>query len=129
MTAPESLANEPPLKGSKQTFAYLRVLRPKQWTKNFIVFAPLIFAAKARDIDLFGKASLCFVCYCLISSSVYIFNDICDREADKAHPTKCKRPIASGEISPPTAYFLSFILLVAGLLLSYYIRHSLILVL
>ncbi len=103
-------------------------MRPKQWTKNLIVLAPMLFAAKLHDPQLVLNALLCCVAFCLLSSSLYIFNDILDKDADKLHPTKCKRPISSGEISLPLAWTLCLILAPAALALSFYIRPALVLV-
>jgi 4-hydroxybenzoate polyprenyltransferase len=79
--------------------AYFRVMRPKQWPKNLIAFAPLIFSGKANDVLLFKSASLCFAAFCLVSSSIYIVNDLVDRDADKLHPIP---PSASGRLLPAT---------------------------
>jgi 4-hydroxybenzoate polyprenyltransferase len=81
----------------------LASLRPKQWTKNFLVFAGLIFAPKLRDPDAVKSALLAFVVFCALSSVVYLINDVQDREGDRLHPQKRNRPIASGTLSPQTA--------------------------
>jgi 4-hydroxybenzoate polyprenyltransferase len=81
----------------------LASLRPKQWTKNFLVFAGLIFAPKLRDPDAVRAALLAFVVFCALSSVVYLINDVQDREGDRLHPQKRNRPIASGTLSPQTA--------------------------
>jgi 4-hydroxybenzoate polyprenyltransferase len=81
----------------------LASLRPKQWTKNFLVFAGLIFAPKLRDPDAVKSALLAFVVFCGLSSVVYLINDVQDRAADRLHPQKRHRPIASGAVSPQTA--------------------------
>ena len=70
-------------------------LRPSQWTKNLFVFAGLIFAEKLRDLPG-GEATLAFAIFCLLSGVVYLINDVNDREADRRHPVKSHRPIASG---------------------------------
>jgi 4-hydroxybenzoate polyprenyltransferase len=126
--APETLSRQPD-SSSKGLAAYLKVMRPKQWTKNLIVYAPLIFAGKANDPHLLLIATICLVSFCLASSSVYIVNDILDREADKLHPTKCRRPIAAGQVSLPGAWVLAFILAAGALSLAFAVRHALILVL
>ncbi len=109
--------------------AYLRLLRPRQWTKNLIAYAPLVFAAKAQVPQLFQNASLCVLSFCLLSSSIYIINDILDRKADSLHPTKCKRPIASGEIPVSAALVLALILAPLSLFIAFSVRGSLVLVL
>lgn len=81
----------------------VRALRPKQWTKNAAVLAPLVFAHKALDPSLAFKAVLATLSFCLLSSAVYIFNDVADREKDRQHPVKRLRPIASGALSLATA--------------------------
>jgi len=81
----------------------LASLRPKQWTKNFLVFAGLIFAPKLRDPEAVQSALLAFVVFCALSSVVYLINDVQDREGDRLHPQKRHRPIASGTLSPQMA--------------------------
>lgn len=77
--------------------------RPEQWTKNFFVFAALLFAKRLQDREALGAAVETFAIFCALSSAVYLVNDIADREADREHPLKRFRPIASGELSPVTA--------------------------
>ena len=81
----------------------IRLIRPKQWIKNLFVFAPLIFSKELFSASYRIEALKAFVGFCLIASSVYIINDILDAEADRAHPEKKNRPIASGAISPKGA--------------------------
>ena len=78
-------------------------LRPSQWTKNLLVFAPLIFAVKLFDLAADVRAAAGFAVFCALSSVVYLINDIMDREGDRQHPLKCRRPIAAGELSVPSA--------------------------
>lgn len=77
----------------------IRLLRPKQWSKNVFVFLPLFFDKKFTDANLLALTALCFVIFSLAASAVYCLNDILDRKADAQHPVKCKRPIASGAVS------------------------------
>ncbi|MBN2560517.1 MAG: decaprenyl-phosphate phosphoribosyltransferase [Phycisphaerae bacterium] len=98
----------------------LRALRPKQWTKNALVFAAFIFAFGDRQQQV-GLASLWAVVqaaalFCIASSGVYLFNDVRDIEQDRAHPTKRLRPVAAGEVSTRAALALSAVLLAVGLL-------------
>jgi 4-hydroxybenzoate polyprenyltransferase len=93
----------------------LRSLRPSQWIKNLLVFAGLIFGEKLGDPVSVGRASLAFVVFCLLSSAIYLINDVLDRDADRRHPVKSRRPIASGAISPATALTTATILLVLSL--------------
>ena len=96
----------------------IRSLRPQQWLKNFFIFAPLIFSENILDVPLLMKSVLAFAIFCILSGSLYIFNDLKDIEEDKLHPLKSKRPLASGRLKKTQAV-LSFILLIAlGLVLS-----------
>lgn len=82
----------------------IRLLRPKQWSKNVFVFLPLFFDKKFTDTRLLALTCLCFVIFSLAASAVYCLNDILDRKADALHPEKCKRPIASGAVSVGTGW-------------------------
>ena len=93
---------------------FFKILRPHQWVKNLFLFAPLIFSKHLFDPQYFLTEFLGFCGFCLISSAVYTLNDIADREADKAHPVKRERPIASGKITVAHAMILDFILLGAS---------------
>jgi 4-hydroxybenzoate polyprenyltransferase len=99
--------------------AVLALLRPKQWTKNLLVFAAPVFARAIFDPGVLGQASLGFLAFCLVSSSVYVVNDLLDVERDRLHPRKRRRPIASGEVGPRAAIALAAGLTVAGLLVAY----------
>ena len=89
---------------SRSTASSLLVsLRPDQWTKNLIVFAALIFARRLLDPAALALASAAFLIFCALAGSVYLVNDVSDREADRQHPQKQRRPIASGALSPATA--------------------------
>jgi 4-hydroxybenzoate polyprenyltransferase len=90
--------------------AALVALRPRQWSKNLLVFAGLVFAAKLGDPLRWAEACVCFVAYCAVSSAAYLANDVRDRHDDRLHPVKRARPIARGELSPRAA-----ILIAAGL--------------
>ncbi|HLM36388.1 MAG TPA: decaprenyl-phosphate phosphoribosyltransferase [Gaiellaceae bacterium] len=85
-------------------------LRPRQWLKNLLVFAGLVFAAKLGDAGRWLEALAAFAAYCAISSAAYLVNDLRDKEDDRLHPVKRARPIARGELSPRVA-----IVLAAGL--------------
>jgi 4-hydroxybenzoate polyprenyltransferase len=84
----------------------IRLIRPKQWLKNLFVFAPLIFARELFLIDADLIAVRAFLAFCFTASAIYIINDMADAEADRAHPEKRHRPIASGEVSPREALVL-----------------------
>ncbi len=83
--------------------AFLRTCRPSQWTKNLVVFAALIFARKVGDPDFLVSAVLAFFLFSFLSSSVYVLNDVLDRDEDRRHPLKKTRPVASGALPVPTA--------------------------
>ncbi|SYZ74799.1 conserved membrane hypothetical protein [Candidatus Zixiibacteriota bacterium] len=106
----------------------VKLLRPSQWIKNGVVLAGLIFAEKADQLVLVEKSLLVLVAFCFLSSSVYVLNDIVDRDRDRLHPLKKNRPLASGRISPMTAGVTGVILLIAGLGLSYIVGASLLIV-
>lgn len=82
---------------------YLKLLRVKHYIKNVLIFMPLFFDANLFDFSLFAKTFYAFIPFCLGTSVVYIINDINDVEKDRRHPTKCKRPIASGAVSVSAA--------------------------
>ncbi|MDF2545619.1 MAG: phosphoribose diphosphate--decaprenyl-phosphate phosphoribosyltransferase [Anaerosolibacter sp.] len=97
----------------------LKTMRPKQWTKNLLVFAGLIFSNNLFDYGLLGTTGLGFLLFCMFSGSVYIINDIIDLEKDRAHPKKRKRPIASGLVSVRQAVFFLIILFVTTVIVSF----------
>lgn len=78
--------------------ALLRALRPKQWTKNSVMFIGLVFALKLGEPALVGLALAAFAAFCLLSSGVYLINDLVDLERDRQHPVKRQRPLASGDL-------------------------------
>jgi len=102
--------------------AIFRQLRPKQWTKNLLVFAALIFSEKFLDQDSIVLSLLAFVCFSLTASTVYIINDLMDIEKDRLHPEKSKRPLASGELKVVTAIGLGILLLLFSLISAYLIE-------
>ncbi len=101
----------------------IRLLRPLQWFKNVFVLAPLFFSNNLLNQELLWPTLLTFVAFCLVSSSIYCFNDIYDVEADRQHPRKFKRPIASGAVSIRTGYIVMTVCLVASLLLTLVTSH------
>ena len=84
-------------------YSLVRSLRPEQWTKNLIIFGALLFGQRLFDLPSVLKASGAFVVFCALSGVVYLLNDVADREADRRHPLKRHRPIASGAVSIPAA--------------------------
>jgi 4-hydroxybenzoate polyprenyltransferase len=84
-----------------------RALRVRQWTKNVLLFAGLLFAAKLGDPTRWGEALLAFAAYSAASSAAYLVNDVHDADRDRLHPTKRNRPVASGRLSPRAALVLA----------------------
>lgn len=99
--------------------ALIQTMRPRQWTKNVFVFAALVFDKQLFVADSFLRTLAGFALFCLISSSVYIFNDIADVDADKKHPEKKKRPIPSGKLPISAAWAAGVALVAATLAASY----------
>jgi len=93
-------------------------LRPRQWTKNLLLFAGIIFAAKLGDVSRWAEALAAFAAYCAASSASYLVNDVRDALHDRAHPVKRSRPIARGELSPRAAELLAAVLIVSAFLLA-----------
>lgn len=91
-------------------------MRPAQWLKNVFIILPLFFSRNIMSTDGLINAAYTFVAFSLAASSIYCFNDIMDVEADKLHPKKSKRPIASGKITLPQAYAAMFVLIAAAIL-------------
>lgn len=96
---------------------YLKLMRVKHYVKNFLVFLPLLFSGKLLNIKLFMQAVTGFLVFSLISSVVYIFNDVCDVEKDRLHPTKKNRPVANGSIGAKKAIILGVMCLLTSLML------------
>lgn len=92
----------------------LAAARPHQWVKNLLVFAPLLFTARVHAAAAWGQAGLSFAVFCLVASSIYVLNDLVDREADRRHPKKRLRPIAAGTVSVPAAVALLLLMLAAA---------------
>ena len=93
--------------------AYLRLMRPRHWVKNGFVLVGLIFGHGFASQVLLQKAGVLFAAFCLVSSAVYVMNDLLDRRADLAHPQKRHRPVASGAV--PAGSALAFALGLAGI--------------
>lgn len=98
---------------------FIKSMRPKQWTKNILVFAALIFSIHEINIKLIANSFIGFVCFCIVSSCVYILNDFADIEKDKNHPEKKNRPMASGKLNPIKTLTISFVLLITAMLVAY----------
>jgi 4-hydroxybenzoate polyprenyltransferase len=96
----------------------LAAVRPRQWTKNLLVFAGILFAAKLGDAGRWAEAATVFAAFCAASSAAYLVNDLRDLEHDRHHPVKRFRPLARGELSPAAAEGLAFGLLGLALALT-----------
>ena len=83
--------------------ALLKTMRPKQWTKNVFIFAAVVFDRKLFHPPALLHTVITFVAFCLISSAVYLVNDLVDMDKDRQHPTKRKRPLPAGELQPGVA--------------------------
>lgn len=95
----------------------MAIARPRHWSKNIFVLAPLVFAEQSDVRRMMPVALLAFACFCLLSSAVYFFNDAIDAKRDRAHPTKCRRPIASGRVSLAAAWVCAALLGAAAMVL------------
>jgi decaprenyl-phosphate phosphoribosyltransferase len=115
----------PPRSAGSVARGLVRTARPKQWIKNVLVFAAPAAGAGLSDGGVIRDALLTFVAFCLVSSATYVLNDAGDVEADRNHPTKRHRPIASGAVPVPIALAAVVVLLAAGLGLAYAISWQL----
>lgn len=88
---------------------YIKLLRVKHYIKNVLVFLPAVFSGKILQVVVWKKGIVMFLAFSMISSAIYIINDIHDVEKDRMHPEKCKRPIASGEIEVKKALVIAFV--------------------
>lgn len=97
----------------------MRIIRVRQWVKNFFVFVPLFFGGAIMDMSALWAGIVTFAAFCFAASGIYCLNDIVDVEADRQHPVKCNRPIASGEVSIGAGWMLMALMMVlsAGVLL------------
>jgi 4-hydroxybenzoate polyprenyltransferase len=102
----------------------LRSMRPHQWIKNLVIFAALIFAELMGETDLLLRTAVGFVIFCLLSSTVYLLNDLKDRESDAQHPTKRLRPLVAGEIAPRTVVTASVVFLIVGLFGAWWVGRN-----
>lgn len=103
-----------------------KAMRPRQWTKNAFVLAALVFDRQLFNIPSLERTLLTFVIFCLVSSSVYLINDVMDIESDRIHPVKKNRPIASGKVPVSLAIGLSVFLILISLVGSYFLSIGLV---
>lgn len=99
--------------------AIFQLMRPKQWIKNFFVFAAIIFSGNFFNTKVLYLNLITFALFCVTSSSIYILNDIVDIDKDRCHPEKKKRPLPSGRVSIGTAIILDVILFLTVIFFSY----------
>lgn len=98
-----------------QARAFARLVRPAQWVKNAFVAAPLFFTPSAVTLEACLLTLAAIACFCAVSSSIYVLNDYLDRDGDRAHPTKCHRPLAAGTVSVKVALTGGAVLAIGGL--------------
>jgi 4-hydroxybenzoate polyprenyltransferase len=109
------LAHQPPI---------IRAMRPLQWTKNGLVFAALLFDRSVFEQEPLLRCLAAAIIFCLVSSGIYLINDVRDAEQDRLHPKKRRRPIASGELSPGFATAVACVLLIAGFAAALWLRPA-----
>ncbi|MFQ3611525.1 MAG: decaprenyl-phosphate phosphoribosyltransferase [Fimbriimonadales bacterium] len=110
-----------PLSRLGQVGYLIQAMRPHQWVKNTLVFAALLFTAQFNQPALVLKTILGFLALSMVASSIYLFNDLRDRERDRHHPTKSQRPIASGRLAVPVAWAGMVALVMGGFGLSFWL--------
>ena len=117
VAAPGTAAHAVP--GGSLALHLLLSLRPGQWTKNLVLFAGLLFGKRILDARADAQAIAAFAVFCVLSGVVYLVNDIADRDTDRRHPLKARRPIASGALPVSTAATAATVLGVGGLSAAY----------
>lgn len=106
-------------------FSIFKLMRPKQWIKNLFVLVPLLFSERFLLLGDIERSIATFILFCLISSTVYVMNDILDVENDRMHPKKKFRPIASGAVKVPQAIVALIVLLAVSLIGAYLLDFKL----
>ncbi|MFC1553191.1 decaprenyl-phosphate phosphoribosyltransferase [candidate division KSB1 bacterium] len=104
--------------------AYVKILRPNQWTKNILLFAGLVFSKNFLILDYSLTSLFGFTIFCMLSSGGYIINDLLDLDFDRKHPKKSARPLAKGEIKPVSALIYALVLISAGLAAAFFKSNS-----
>jgi len=102
--------------------ALVRAMRPKQWAKNVFIFAGVFFDGRVLDPLRLLHSVLAFAIFCLVSSAIYLINDLADMEQDRQHPMKRNRPLASGALQPPVALAAAVVMLVASIVASFFLQ-------
>lgn len=95
--------------------------RPRQWSKNLLLFAALLFSKNFFNPEMLGRVFLGFAGFCLITGATYLFNDVIDRKNDATHPEKRSRPVASGELSPNLALSGAVVMVLLGLTVAHFV--------
>jgi decaprenyl-phosphate phosphoribosyltransferase len=103
---------------------FIELARPRQWTKNLLVFAVPLASKDIVEAEVIRNSLITFVCFTLISASVYIWNDIRDAESDRLHPLKASRPIARGAVQKKSGIAAMCVLLVSGMGLSFWLTNN-----
>jgi len=126
---PTQQQSVPPRTPGSVTVGVLRTMRPKQWVKNVLVLAAPFVAGTLFTSGIALHLAIAFAAFSLAASGIYLVNDANDIEADRAHPTKCNRPIAAGIVPPALAVAVAVLLLLGGLALSWLASTQLMIVL
>src|SRR3990172_8617809 len=104
--------------------ALIKTMRPRQWAKNILIFVPLVFDRKLDDIPALLRTLAGFALFCLVASIVYILNDLADLEADRTHPNKRTRPLASGALRIPVARQVVILMALVAFPLAYFLSPA-----
>lgn len=110
----------------KKIISYIKLMRPHHYIKNILIFLPLVFSKNIGNVDMLLTTIIGAVAFSLMSSIVYILNDIMDVEADRKHEKKKNRPIASGAVHIKGAVILGIVLFIISILLNWYLKSSII---
>jgi 4-hydroxybenzoate polyprenyltransferase len=108
----------------RRPWPLVQLLRPRQWTKNLAVFAPLLFSRSVFHPGAAVRATAAVACFCLLAGAVYVFNDWVDRERDRLHPEKRSRPLASGAVGGGTALAVGAVALGGGFALAVWLGFA-----
>ncbi|MGM1045178.1 4-hydroxybenzoate polyprenyltransferase [Paenibacillus uliginis N3/975] len=119
MQHPQNKHASQPVFHSQSPILLIKQLRPKQWTKNLLIFAAPLFSFETVSASTLIDSIIGFFLLCFVSGCVYIVNDYMDREADRNHPVKRHRPMASGRLNPTLALMFGALLLTSSLVISY----------
>ncbi len=104
------------------SIAFIKLLRPEQWAKNTFLFVPAFFAGALLEPYVFSRLAVSFLCFSGMASAIYILNDYRDIDSDQQHPTKCKRPLAAGDVSPLVALVAMGIIATGALLVAFWLN-------